>query len=193
MVLTVLRKFYNVYNRTRAAAIITLLSGIILLCIVQVVLRYFTSSALKPFAWGDEIVRLSSIWVSFLGASIGVRDSSHLSVSFFLEKYIPPRALNVVRRAATVIVLVVLTLLVVYGVKRTISNIPTMLQNVPMSMAWFYAAIPVGSLFLWFDYFLIVLYGKHPFSRVKGNGEAAADAGGTTAPNDIKEEGKQND
>lgn len=166
-----LKKCYAVYNRTRAVAIVTLLSAIILLCIVQVVLRYFTSASLKPFAWGDEIVRLSSIWVSFLGASIGVRDSSHLSVTFFLEKYVPPKALNIVRRAATVVVLAVLTLLVVYGVKRTISNIPTMLQNVPMSMAWFYAAIPVGSLFLWFDYLLIVLYGKHPFA--KGTADAA--------------------
>ena len=163
----VLKKLYTIYDRMRAVTIISLLSGVVLLCIVQIVLRYFTSSALKPFAWGDEIVRLSSIWVFFLGASIGVRDSSHLSVTFFLEKYVPPKALRVVQKAAMAIVLVVLTLLVVYGVKRTVSNIPTMLQNVPMSMAWFYAAIPVGSLFLWFDYFLIILYGKHPFTHKK--------------------------
>ncbi len=168
-----LKKCYRIYNSTRAGAIVALLSAIILLCVVQVILRYFTSSSLKPFAWGDEIVRLSSIWVSFLAASVGVRESSHLSVDFFMEKFVPKRALNIVKRIATVFVLVILGLLIRYGISRTIANVPTMLQNLPISMAWFYAAIPVGSLFLFFDYLLIAIYGKHPFGR-NTQAEAAA-------------------
>jgi TRAP-type C4-dicarboxylate transport system permease small subunit len=161
-----LKKSYRAYNAVRATAIVGLLSAIILLCVVQIILRYFTSSIIKPFAWGDEVVRLSSIWVSFLAASIGVRDSSHLSVDFFIEKLIPKTALKTVKRVATALVLVVLFLLVWYGISRTIANVPTMMQNLPISMAWFYAAIPVGSLFLLLDYLLIAIYGKHPFSSV---------------------------
>lgn len=161
-----LTKGYRAYNAIRATAIVTLLSAIILLCVVQIILRYFTSAALKPFAWGDEVVRLSSIWVSFLAASIGVRDSSHLSVDFFIEKLISKAALATVKRIATGLVLVALALLVWYGISRTIANVPTMMQNLPISMAWFYAAIPVGSLFLLLDYVLIAIYGKHPFSGV---------------------------
>ncbi len=170
-----LKKCYRVYNGVRAAAIVTLLLSIILLCVVQIILRYFTSAAIKPFAWGDEIVRLSSIWVSFLAASLGVRESSHLSVDFFMQKFVPKKALNIVKRVATAFVLVILALLVWYGISRTIANIPTMLQNVPISMAWFYAAIPVGSLCLFIDYLLILIYGRHPFSRpvaVEASGQA---------------------
>lgn len=159
-----LKKCYRIYNATRATAIVSLLSAIILLCVVQIILRYFTSAELKPFAWGDEVVRLSSIWVSFLAASVGVRDSSHLSVEFFIEKYVPKRALLPVKRIATALVLVALALLVWYGISRTRANVPTMMQNLPISMAWFYAAIPVGSFCLFVDYLLIAIYGSHPFA-----------------------------
>ncbi len=172
-----MKQCYRIYNRTRAVAIVTLLSAIILLCVVQVVLRYFTSSSFKPFSWGDEIVRLSSIWVSFLAASLGVRDASHLSVDFFLEKFLPIKALSVVRRIATLLVLIVLALMIWYGISRTLANVPTMLQNLPISMAWFYAAIPVGCACLFFDYLLIALYGKHPFSQA-GQSSKESEASG---------------
>lgn len=167
-----LKKVYRAYNGARAAAIVVLLTAIIVLCVVQIVLRYFTSATLKPFAWGDEVVRLSSIWVSFLAASIGVRDSSHLSVEFFIQKYIPGKAMHIVKRVATGFVLVVLALLVYYGISRTIANVPTMLQNLPISMAWFYLAIPVGSFCLLLDYMLILIYGQHPFDQSIGKDEA---------------------
>lgn len=158
-----MRKCYRVYNGLRAGAIIGLLAGIIALAVLQVILRYFTSSAIKPYPWGDEVMRLSSIWVSFLAASIGVRESSHLSVDYFMQKYVPEKALRIMRGLASLLVLAVLLALIWYGISRTRANLPTMMQNLPVSMAWFYAAIPVGSAFLFFDYLLILIYGSHPY------------------------------
>ena len=155
---------YRIYNRIRASALTALLSSIVLLCVVQIILRYFTSASIKPFAWGDEIVRLSSIWVSFLAASVGVRDSAHLSVEFFVEKLIPVKAQPLFKRAITVVTMLTLVLLVWFGVSRTIANIPTMLQNLPISMGIFYAAIPIGCLCMIFDYSLILIHGKHPYA-----------------------------
>ena len=60
-----LTKGYRAYNAIRATAIVTLLSAIILLCVVQIILRYFTSAALKPFAWGDEVVRRAAFGSRF--------------------------------------------------------------------------------------------------------------------------------
>lgn len=160
-----MRKCYRIYNGIRAGAIVSLLTGIILLAVLQVVLRYFTSADIKPYPWGDEVMRLSSIWVSFLAASIGVRESSHLSVDYFVRKLVPARALRWMRVFASLLVLTVLVALIWYGISRTRANIPTMMQNLPVSMAWFYAAIPVGSLCLFLDYLLILVYGEHPYGR----------------------------
>ena len=159
-----LKKCYKVLDNIRATAVVTLLGGIILLCIIQIILRYFTSASIKPFAWGDEVVRLTSIWTTFLAASIGVKESSHLSVDFFIEKFVPKHAIALVKRIAIIFVICVLGTLVWYGILRTKANIPAMMQNLPVSMAWFYAAIPVGCFFLLIDYTLIAIYGEHPFA-----------------------------
>jgi TRAP-type C4-dicarboxylate transport system permease small subunit len=46
---------------------------------------------------------------------------------------------------------------------KTIRNIPHQILAFPISIAWFYLAIPVASLFMVIDYTLILLCGKHPF------------------------------
>lgn len=171
-----LRSLYAVLNAVRTVAIVAILGFIIVLCLVQIILRYFTSAEMTPYAWGDEIIRLSSIWVVFLAASLGVRESSHLSVEYFLEKLLSIRRIRLVKRMATVVVLAVLAALVWFGYLQTVSNFASKLENLDMSRAWFYAAIPVGCAYLFIDYLLILFYGDHPFSS---KALAAADS-----PND---------
>ena len=121
------------------------------------------------------MVRLSSIWVSFLAASVGVRESAHLNVEFFVEKLVPKKALPLARRITTVVTMATLAVIVWFGISRTIANIPTMLQNLPISMGLFYAAIPVGGLCLLFDYSLILIHGKHPYAGNKEELEKKGD------------------
>ena len=73
------------------------------------------------------------------------------------------------KKTALGIVLACLVVLVYYGTAQTKTNTLSMLQNVPVSIAWFYAAIPIGSTFLFFDYLLILIYGKHPFAQKQGD------------------------
>ena len=42
------------------------------------------------------------------------------------------------------------------------------LQNLPISNAWFYAAIPVGCAYLLYEYILILVFGKNPFASSPG-------------------------
>jgi len=116
----VLRKIYSVVNAIRTAGIIAGMGWMVILCLIQVFLRYFTAANLRPFAWGDEIIRLTSIWVVFLAASLGVREGSHLNVDFFINK-MPPRAIMIVRKIALGIVLVCMAVLAYYGMKYTTS------------------------------------------------------------------------
>ncbi len=157
-----LEKLYSLIDKIRAGAIILLLSGIIGLSLLQIVLRYFTSADLKPFAWGDEVVRLTAIWVAFLAASIGVKNDSHLSVGFFLDKLLKPAQVRLARKAAMVIVMIALAAVAREGIFYTMNSRKTMLQNLPeVSMAWFYVSIPVGCVLLILEY-LRVLFRKNP-------------------------------
>jgi TRAP-type C4-dicarboxylate transport system permease small subunit len=163
----VLKKIYSVFNTIRSAAICALLGWMVILCFIQVVLRYFTSASLRPFAWGDEIIRLTSIWVAFLAASIGVREGSHLSVDYFVNKLLGSRGKLILRKTTLVIVLISMLILVWYGIAQAVANLGSSLQNLPISMAWFYAAVPVGCAYVFGDYLLILIYGYHPFLTTK--------------------------
>lgn len=157
-----LKKLYNIVDKARSWAIILLLSGIVILSLIQIVLRYFTSASLRPFAWGDEIIRLTAIWVAFLAASVGVKKESHLSVEFFLNKFLNPRQLVIAKKAATVIVILALAAVAKEGVTYTLNSRNAMLQNLPqVSIAWFYASIPVGCILLIVEY-LVKLFEKKP-------------------------------
>ncbi|MDR1535983.1 MAG: TRAP transporter small permease subunit [Planctomycetota bacterium] len=164
-----LKMVYGPLSRIRSVAIIAILAFIIGLCLVQIVLRYLTSTVLAPFAWGDEIIRLSSIWVVFLAASLGVRESSHLRVDFFVNRLLSGRRTALLKKAAILAVMAALGALVWFGVEQTRMNVPSLLENLPLSRAWFYAAVPVGCAYLLLDYALILVYGRHPFAS--GGGE----------------------
>lgn len=62
------------------------------------------------------------------------------------------------------VVLVCMALLVWFGIAQTSMNLDSTMQNLNISMALFYAAIPVGCAYLFFDYLLILIYGYHPYA-----------------------------
>jgi TRAP-type C4-dicarboxylate transport system permease small subunit len=107
---------------------------------------------MRPFAWGDEIVRLCSIWVIFLGVSLGIRENSHFSVDFFLNKITSNNARKIVEYVLDVVAIIVFLIITYQGYRYTITNVTSYLQNIRISMAWFYAAIPVGALLCLFEY-----------------------------------------
>ncbi|MFQ3619729.1 MAG: TRAP transporter small permease subunit, partial [Spirochaetales bacterium] len=77
-----MERFYRIIDRIRAILIILILGFIIGIGAVQIFLRYFPYT--KAFDWVDEIMRYLNIWVVFLAASIGVKESTHLSMDYFL-------------------------------------------------------------------------------------------------------------
>ncbi|MDO5352029.1 MAG: TRAP transporter small permease subunit [Succinatimonas sp.] len=157
-------KMYIIFDKIRTLAVISLLSFIVILCFMQVVLRYFTPADLTPFAWGDEIMRLTSIWVVFLASSCGARKGAHMTVDFFIDRYFKARAKFIIKKLTLLLVLIILAAIAFYGATYTFSMRNSMLQNVNMSMAWFYSAIPIGIGFLFIE-FLLLFLGIDPQSK----------------------------
>lgn len=166
-----IRKVYNVLHKVRITAIVLLLIFIILICTMNIVLRYLVSRIdfidLRPYAWVDEIMRMLTIWIAFLAASLGAKEGSHVSLESLLAERVPEKVANILKKVASIVVLVVLAVLMFYGISQTINARMSYLQNLPISNAWFYAAIPVGCFYLFVDYLLIMIYGEHPFSDKK--------------------------
>lgn len=152
-------KLYGIVDKARKYLLISISAFTIVLCFVQIILRYFTFLSFRPFAWGDEVLRLSAIWVIFLGISIGVRRSAHFSVTYCLDKIKDKKKKMIVERINDGVVVSMFAVLVFQGCKYTFSNTTSMLQNVPISMAWFYASIPAGCLLCIFEYLYKFAFG----------------------------------
>ena len=147
------KKIYWILDKIRSVAIIGMLGYIVILSFVQIVLRYFTSADLKPFAWGDEIIRLMAIWVACLAASVGVKQESHLSVQFFLDRFLSESQMKIAKKCATAVVIAALAAVTYAGAMHVMKNTTNMLQNLPdITIAWFYAAVPVGGFYLILEY-----------------------------------------
>lgn len=160
-----MKKIYAIIDGTRNILIVAVLGFIILIGSVQIFLRY--TPGINALNWVDEIMRYLNIWVVFLAASIGVKESTHLSMDYFLNKFFPAKTIRVVKKITHVVVILSLGLLVYHGTLRVLANRNAVIQSLPISISLFYLAIPVGCSLILLDYVLILLYGEHPYSRRK--------------------------
>ena len=164
-----IEKFAGVYkliDLARKAAIVVLFSFIVVSMGLQIITR--------RLEWTDEILRYINIWVIFLGASLAVKQSGHLQVRFVADRIGSPGTQRILRAARLSVIIAGLLVVAVMGAVKTASQAGVQTQMAPISIAWFYLAIPVGCILMAFEYLLILLYGRHPFAGKKDDGEESA-------------------
>ena len=169
------RKFKGIYqwiDRSRNVLIVLIFGFIILSGAVDIFLRYATN--MGSLKWTDEILRYLNIWVVFLGAAVGVKRGVHMNVEFFLRKFFNDSAIKAIQKVTLVIILLCLLVLTAAGIQKVMKYWNVEIQALPMSIAWFYLAIPVGCVLMAVDYLLILIYGEHPFKYRALNGDKEA-------------------
>ena len=111
------------------------------------------------------MLRSINVWVIMLGASIAAKRDTHFRVTLFL-KFFRPEYRERITQLVYVTLFVFLGVLIFFGTKKMLRNIPLGMLAVPgLSIAWFYVAIPVGSICILIEYLLRFLYKKHPFEE----------------------------
>ncbi len=74
-------------------ALVTLLSGLMLLAVGQIVLREVFNTG---FVWADELVKLIVMWLALVGAIAAARENRHIRIDL-LSHLLPPKAVVVSR------------------------------------------------------------------------------------------------
>ncbi|MGN0997654.1 MAG: TRAP transporter small permease [Candidatus Ventricola sp.] len=173
----VLKRVDQVLNAIRIVGIVVIMALAIGICATNIVLRYLVRgvSTLRPFAWGNEVMQMCAVWIAFLAAGLGVKQGSHISLDSVVRKFLPDRFATILRKVTQLIVLVVLAILVYVGITTTIKMSRSSLQNLAVSMGWFYASIPVGCGYLFYDYLLIFIFGEYPFKKKKNEDPVSDD------------------
>jgi C4-dicarboxylate transporter DctQ subunit len=141
----------------------------------QVVLRYGFNASIT---WAEEFTRYAIVWMSFIGAGMGVRASAHITVDL-LPAVLPERARAHLRRAMAVagigFGLVVAWLGTVLVLRASEAGQVSPALEAPMYLV--YLAIPLGGGLLAFR-FLEVLWEAPGAEWISAEGDVEGRKGG---------------
>lgn len=121
-----------------------LLAVMSVIIIIQVFSRYILGSSLS---WSEESARYLFIWVVMLGASMGVKEGFHVSVTLFKEK-LPVKMQHLLDILYTVILGIMAAAMMVFGWELARSVAIQLSPAIRLSMFWVYLSIPVSGLLI---------------------------------------------
>lgn len=114
------------------------------LALYQVVTRFVFG---VPSTWSEVITRSSMIWSVFLGVAVAFRHGAMISVDV-IQNALPRRFGLALFLAANLASLLFFSILFWQGWLMTQRVVPQRLAALEVSIAWVYAALPVGSVFI---------------------------------------------
>ncbi|MEW6185922.1 MAG: TRAP transporter small permease [Thermodesulfobacteriota bacterium] len=118
-----------------------LLALLTLVVFLQVLFRYVLT---QPLSWSEEMARYLFVWLSILGAALGVQKKGHFGLDFF-QRMLPEKMKGVLGLIMHLLMIMV-TMVILYQGVRLVQM--TRLQEsaaMAISMAWAYGALPVGA------------------------------------------------
>lgn len=114
------------------------------LALYQVVTRFVFG---VPSTWSEVITRSSMIWSVFLGVAVAFRHGAMISVDV-IQNALPRRFGLALFLTANLASLLFFSILFWQGWLMTQRVVPQRLAALEVSIAWVYAALPVGSVFI---------------------------------------------
>lgn len=130
-------------EKTLAAICVLAFATMLGLGVLTVVFRFVIQSSL---AFPDEAIRYLFVWLIALGTAIGLRRNIHAAIGLFVGAMpdVPKRTALIFSSICTIIFL---GIVVQKGWHATLSAVDQISPAMEISMAWVFAAIPVGALF----------------------------------------------
>jgi C4-dicarboxylate transporter, DctQ subunit len=131
-------------NRLEEGTLAVTLLGLSVLAFVQVVARYLFGVS---FTWFEELSRYLGVFMTFLGAGLGVKYGLHFSMDFMVER-VPPKAARVMRLVSALIAVALFLTLAWLGGQHCakLMHFNALSPAMKIPMFWAYLPIPFFSL-----------------------------------------------
>ena len=137
------KKFLNNIEEIIVVPLVAVMTAVIIL---QVIYRFILKASLP---WSEELARYIMVWVTFIGASIGVKWGSHIGVEALVIA-LPKNAQIFVKYLG--IILAIIFCIVVFSASLGILHNQIVRRQVSPAMRipmwWAYAAIPTGTFLM---------------------------------------------
>lgn len=111
---------------------------------IQVISRFVFKN---PIPWGQDIVRLSFIYLVFWGGAYCVRMKEHLNIDI-LQTSLSGKKRLLLDQFINLVSLAFFAFLFVYGIKFSLSGQSQKAPYLSLSMLWYYISLPSAALFM---------------------------------------------
>ncbi len=139
-----LKTLFTILDRTLEMLLFVTLAGMAGLVAANVFCRFVLAFSLS---WGDELAQVLLVWMTFLGAAVGMRDKAHYAFDY-LVKSLPDSAKRLFILLSEMIVILASVGLLYWSAKATILIRHWVMPAMEVSRALVYGACPVGMFFL---------------------------------------------
>lgn len=116
------------------------LLGLAVMSFIEVVTRYFFNYS---FTWLEEFGRYFCVFLTFLGASLGVKYGLHFSMDFIVLR-VPPRAGHAMRIASNLICAVLFGTVAVLAWEHSFRMLRFETTSAAMGLPMFWAYLPIA-------------------------------------------------
>jgi TRAP-type C4-dicarboxylate transport system permease small subunit len=138
--LRILTKLDDTLAKGEAAVLIAMVAVMTVVVFLQVVYRYVLT---QPLHWSEELARYLFVWLSILGATLGLQKRGHFGLDVFFRMF----SRQMKRYMGFFIYFLMGVVIFVILVQGITLVQKTALQESPamgISMSWAYACLPVG-------------------------------------------------
>jgi TRAP-type transport system small permease protein len=117
--------------------------------VLTILLQIFSRAFMKvPFAWTEELSRITFMWFCFLGSGIAMKRKAHLGIDYFVNK-MSERNRFINQVIVNGIVALFSFIVTYYGIQMMMVMHKQVSSVMRIPMSFFYGVIPVtGLLFL---------------------------------------------
>lgn len=133
------------------------------------------------FRWSDEVALLMMIWFGFLGMALGVKESVHLSIEFFMSLF-PDKYQEYIYKIENILVGIFGWYLTKYGWQLFDRFKTTILPATQWSRGLLFIALPISGVF-------ILIYSIFQFFGILENKSSIVDQSDLEEDNEILQEG----
>lgn len=142
MIFSTVNKILNNFERIVVGLGLLFTTAIIF---VNVVARSFGNS----FVWAEELSRYVLIWITFVGASMCVRNGSHVTMDVVFNRF-PPKLKKKLFLLINIFGVVMSLLLTNYGMQIVLKiySRGQISPTIGLPMYWVYLGVPVGAILM---------------------------------------------
>lgn len=154
-----MRSVKKIFNLMEEWTLTLVLLGLALLTFVQVFCRYVLNFS---FSWSEELARYLGVFITFLGAALGVKYGLHFSMDLIYEKIHGDRPRQGLQCLVHVLSGILFLVVAWYGWEQTLKlrRFGVLTAALELPKYWAYLPVPVFSIVMAFRFFnLAVKYG----------------------------------